>query len=102
MLRCMKTHFVTIQSRGTLALPVSLRRRLHVDEPGAQIEIIEQDDGRLELRSVLPVPADQRWFWSERWQAMEREVDAHVAAGRVTVVDGPDALFEDLEASLNS
>lgn len=102
MLRYMKTHFVTIQSRGTLALPVSLRRRLHVDEPGAQIEIIEQDDGRLELRSVLPVPADQRWFWSERWQAMEREVDAHVAAGRVTVVDGPDALFEDLEASLNS
>ena len=98
----MKTHYVTIQSRGTLALPVSLRRRLHVDEPGAQIEIIEQDDGRLELRSVLPVPADQRWFWSERWQAMEREVDAHVAAGRVTVVDGPDALFEDLEASLNS
>jgi len=102
MLRCMKTHYVTIQSRGTLALPVSLRRRLHVDEPGAQIEIIEQDDGRLELRSVLPVPADQRWFWSERWQAMEREVDAHVAAGRVTVVEGPDALFEDLEASLNS
>ena len=102
MLLCMKTHFVTIQSRGTLALPVSLRRRLHVDEPGAQIEIIEQDDGRLELRSVLPVPADQRWFWSERWQAMERDVDAHVAAGRVTVVDGPDALFEDLEASLNS
>lgn len=102
MLRYMKTHYVTIQSRGTLALPVSLRRRLHVDEPGAQIEIIEQDDGRLELRSVLPVPADQRWFWSERWQAMEREVDAHVAAGRVTVVEGPDALFEDLEASLNS
>lgn len=33
---------------------------------------------------------------------MEREVDAHVAAGRVTVVEGPDALFEDLEASLNS
>ena len=98
----MKTHFVTIQSRGTLALPVSLRRRLHVDEPGAQIEIIEQDDDRLELRAVLPVPADQRWFWSERWQAMEREVDAHVAAGRVTVVEGPDALFEDLEASLNS
>ena len=102
MLRYMKTHYVTIQSRGTLALPVSLRRRLHVDEPGAQIEIIEQDDGRLELRAVLPVPADQRWFWSERWQAMEREVDAHVAAGRVTVVEGPDALFEDLEASLNS
>ena len=101
MLQYMKTHFVTVQSRGTVALPVSLRRRLHLDEPGAQIQIVEQDDGRVELRPVLPVPADQRWFWTERWQAMEREVDEHVAAGRVTVVDGPDALFEHLDASLN-
>lgn len=101
MLQYMKTHFVTVQSRGTVALPVSLRRRLHLDEPGAQIEIVEQDDGRVELRPVLPVPADQRWFWTERWQAMEREVDAHAAAGRVTVVDGPDALFEYLDAAVN-
>ncbi len=97
MLHCMKTWYVTVQSRGTVALPVSLRRRLHLDEPGAQIEIIEQEDGRVELRPVLPVPADQRWFWSERWQAMEREVDQQVGAGHVTVVDGPDALFEHLD-----
>jgi hypothetical protein len=45
---------------------------------------------------------DQRWFWTERWQAMEREVDEHVAAGLVTVVDGPDALFEHLDTSLTS
>jgi len=101
MLYCMKTHYVTVQSRGTMALPISLRRRLHLDEPGAQVEIIEEDDGRVELRPVLPVAADQRWFWTERWQAMEREVDAHVAAGRVTVVDGPGALFEHLDASLS-
>jgi AbrB family looped-hinge helix DNA binding protein len=99
MLHRMKTHYVTVQSRGTVALPADLRRRLHLDEPGAQLQIIEQEDGRVELRPVLPVPADQRWFWTERWQAMEREVDEHVAAGRVTVVDGPDALFEHLDAS---
>jgi len=99
MLHRMKTHFVTVQSRGTVALPADQRRRHHQDEPGAQLQIIEQEDGRVELRPVLPVPADQRWFWTERWQAMEREVDEHVAAGRVTVVDGPDALFEHLDAS---
>lgn len=98
----MKTYFVAVQSRGTVALPVSLRRRLHLDEPGAQLQIIERDDGRVELRPVLPVPADQRWFWTDRWQAMEREVDEHVAAGRVTVVDGPDALLEHLDGSLKS
>lgn len=102
MLLCMKTYFVGVQSRGTVALPADLRRRLHLDEPGAQLQIIEQDDGTIELLPVLPVPADQRWFWTERWQAGEREVDAHVVAGRVTVVDGPDALFEHLERSLPS
>jgi bifunctional DNA-binding transcriptional regulator/antitoxin component of YhaV-PrlF toxin-antitoxin module len=102
MLLYMKAHYVAVQSRGTIALPVDLRRRLHLDEPGAQVQIIEREDGLVELRSVLPVAADQRWFWSERWQAMEREVDEHVAAGRVTLVDGPDALFEHLDARLDA
>ena len=102
MLQYMKTHYVTVQSRGTVALPIDLRQRLHLDEPGAQLQIIEQEDGRIELRPVLPIPANQRWFWTDRWQAMEREVDAHVSAGRVTVVDGPDALFEHLDDTLES
>jgi bifunctional DNA-binding transcriptional regulator/antitoxin component of YhaV-PrlF toxin-antitoxin module len=93
----MKTHFVTVQSRGTVALPVSLRERLRLDEPGAQLQIIEQEDGRVELRSVLPVPADQRWFWTERWQALEREADADIAAGRAVVVDGVDELIAHLD-----
>jgi AbrB family looped-hinge helix DNA binding protein len=100
MLHYVKSHFIAVQSRGTVALPADLRRRLHLDEPGVQIEIVEQDDGRIELRPVLPIPADQRWFWTDRWQSMEREVDEHVAAGRVAVVDGPDALFEHLDSSL--
>ena len=41
----------------------------------------ERADGVIELRAALPVPADQRWFWAERWQEREREVDEHVAAG---------------------
>ncbi len=74
-----------MQSRGLIALPTELRRRLHLDEPGAQVEILERDDGVLELRAALPVPADQAWFWTERWQQREREVDAHVEAGDVIV-----------------
>ncbi|HEY8869030.1 MAG TPA: hypothetical protein VIM30_06535 [Candidatus Limnocylindrales bacterium] len=88
---------MTVQSRGTVALPVSLRERLRLDEPGAQLQIIEQEDGRVELRSVLPVPADQRWFWTERWQALEREADADIAAGRAVVVDGVDELIAHLD-----
>ncbi len=102
MLPRMKTHYVSMQARGTVALPADLRRRLHLDEPGAQVQIVERDDGVVELRPLLPLPADQRWFWTERWQAMEREADEDIAAGRVTVVDGPDELFAHLDSVVSS
>lgn len=80
------THrYLGIQGRGTIALPVDVRRRLHLDEPGAQLEMVERADGVIELRAALPVPADQLWFWTDRWQEREQEVDEHVAAGRVMV-----------------
>jgi bifunctional DNA-binding transcriptional regulator/antitoxin component of YhaV-PrlF toxin-antitoxin module len=96
-----KSHFLTVQSRGTVALPVELRRRLHLDEPGAQVQLLERDDGSIELRPVVAIPADQAWFWTERWQAMEREVDEHVRAGHVRVHDGPDELFAYLDSTLD-
>jgi bifunctional DNA-binding transcriptional regulator/antitoxin component of YhaV-PrlF toxin-antitoxin module len=89
--------FVAVQGRGVVALPAELRRRLHLDESGAQVEITEREDGVLELRPALPIPADQRWFWEERWQQREMEVDEHVAAGRVTVHDDGDAFLDHLD-----
>ncbi|MGH8907892.1 MAG: AbrB/MazE/SpoVT family DNA-binding domain-containing protein [Egibacteraceae bacterium] len=81
---------LSIQNRGTLTLPPGLRRRHHLDRPGAQVRVVERDDGVIELHPLVPVPADQAWFWTERWQAMEREADGDIAAGRVQVTDGPD------------
>ncbi|MGN7157756.1 AbrB/MazE/SpoVT family DNA-binding domain-containing protein [Dietzia cercidiphylli] len=81
----MEHRYLSIQSRGTIALPADIRRRLHLDQPGAQLEMTARSDGVIELRAALPVPAEQRWFWTEQWQEREREVDDHVTAGRVTV-----------------
>ncbi|TWE10484.1 AbrB/MazE/SpoVT family DNA-binding domain-containing protein [Rudaeicoccus suwonensis] len=89
--------YVGVQSRGTVALPADIRRRLHLDEPGAQLEITERADGVIELRPALPVPADQRWFWAERWQQREREVDEHTSAGNVTVHESTDAFLKHLD-----
>ncbi|MGD0122926.1 MAG: AbrB family transcriptional regulator [Candidatus Limnocylindrales bacterium] len=94
----MKTHLVTVNPRGTVALPVELRRRLRLDRKDSQIKLIEYDDGRVELVPVVTVPADQAWFWTERWQKMEREADADIAAGRLTVVDGADELIAHLDS----
>ena len=80
-----------------IALPAALRQRLHLDEPGAQLEVTERADGVIELRPALPVPADQAWFWIEHWQQREREVDEHVAAGRVVVHESGEAFLAHLD-----
>jgi antitoxin MazE len=88
---------IAMQQRGVLTLPAELRKRHHLDEPGAQVRVVERDDGVIELHAELPVPADQVWFWSERWQQMEREADEDVAAGRVARFDDVEDLLADLD-----
>jgi AbrB family looped-hinge helix DNA binding protein len=87
---------LTVQGRGTLTLPAELRRRLGI-ERGTQVELIERADGVVELRPVITVPADQAWFWTERWQRMEREVDEHVERGEVTRSGDIDEMFADVD-----
>lgn len=89
--------YVGVQARGVIALPRDLRKRLHLDEPGAQVEISEREDGVLELRAALPVAADQAWFWTERRQQREREVDNLVEKGDIEVHDGGDAFLAHLD-----
>jgi AbrB family looped-hinge helix DNA binding protein len=94
----MASTFVTVQSRGTLALPADIRRRHHLDEPGAQVEVVEREDGVIELRPQVAIPSDQAWFWTERAQAREHEVDAYVQAGSVTTFESDDDFLSHLDS----
>jgi AbrB family looped-hinge helix DNA binding protein len=89
--------FVAVQKRGVVTLPAAVRERLSLNTPGAQLEIVETDDGRYEIRGAIPVPADQAWFWNQRWQRMERKADADLAAGRVVTADSLDELIDELD-----
>lgn len=75
---------VALQGRGVVTLPVALRRRLHLEEKGAQVEVVERADGVIELRPYLAIPADEAWFWTPEWQAKEREAEEDLKAGRIT------------------
>jgi antitoxin MazE len=88
--------FVSLSSRGLIALPKSVRDRYHLDEPGAQVEITERTDGVLELRPAAAIPATQAWFWDPEWQHGEREVDAHLEAGEIEVSEGVDNFLAEL------
>lgn len=87
--------FLSVQSRGLVALPVELRRRLGLDRPGAQVEVFERG-GEIVLRPHVPIPAGQAWFWSAERQSRELEASADVEMGRIRSVDGVAMLLEEL------
>ncbi len=89
--------FITPQTSGVVRLPRDVRERLMLSRSGVQLEVTERPDGVIELRGVVPVPADQQWFWTQRWQAMEREADADIAAGRVVGADSAEEMLRLLD-----
>ncbi|MDQ2911248.1 MAG: AbrB/MazE/SpoVT family DNA-binding domain-containing protein [Actinomycetota bacterium] len=91
-------YFVSLQNRGVLTLPAAVRRRYRLDEPGTQVEVVERDDGVLELHPHAAVPADQAWFWSPEWQDGEREASADIEAGRVERFDDEAGLVDALRS----
>jgi bifunctional DNA-binding transcriptional regulator/antitoxin component of YhaV-PrlF toxin-antitoxin module len=90
--------YAAVQGRGTVALPAELRRKYRLDEPGAQLEVIEREDGVIELRPTLPVPVDEMWFWAEGHQAAEREAEDDLVAGRFRTFDDAQSFLADLES----
>lgn len=89
--------FAAVQPKnGTITIPAQLRRRFGLDQPGAQVEIIDRD-GEIVLIPHVAVPAEQAWFWTKEWQAREREADADLATGRSTTFDNAEDLLDHLE-----
>jgi hypothetical protein len=92
----MEARFISPQKRGLINLPPDLKRRYALDEPGTQVEVSE-GDGVIVLRPHNSVPANQRWFWTDRWQKMEREADQDIEAGHVARFDDIEDFLADLD-----
>ncbi len=96
------THYLQLQSRGVLNLPADLRRRHGLDTPGAHVELVEREDGVIELRPRVSVPADQAWFWTKRWQRMEREVDEEIERGELITYDSAEEFVRYLDSIVDN
>jgi antitoxin MazE len=82
---------VEVSDRGTITLPKSYRK-------AKLYEVRPRDGGGIELIPQYTVDASQAWFWSERWQKMEREADKDVAAGRVARFNSADEFLAELDS----
>jgi hypothetical protein len=59
--------------------------------------VTETQPSVFEMRAVVPAPADQSWFWTERCQQMWREADQDVAGTRLRGFELARPLLADLD-----
>lgn len=75
----------SLRDRGQVTLPNAVRQRLHVG-PGDELEFdVDEETGRVYMRGLKTIAADQAWFWTEQWQEREAEASRDYAEGHTRV-----------------
>ena len=72
-----------VRSKGRLTLPSEVRTLLNLEE-GDDLIFTVDEAGRVLVQRLPMMDPEQAWFWTERWQVMEREVQSGLDEGRVT------------------
>src|SRR4030065_229409 len=87
MIMTEKAYYKTrLRTKGQITVPSEIRTLLGADE-GDDLVFSTDEHGRVGISRAQIIPPEQVWFWSQRWQAMEREAQADIAAGRVSEYD---------------
>jgi AbrB family looped-hinge helix DNA binding protein len=91
------TYYKTrVRTKGQITLPGEIRKLLNLNE-GDDLAFSVNEQGQVVINRLDVIPPDQAWFWTERWQKMEREVEEDIAAGRIKSFDSVDDLIAYLE-----
>jgi AbrB family looped-hinge helix DNA binding protein len=91
---------VVIRSKGQLTLPLHVRRQLGLREGDHVLVSVEQ--GRVVLTPAALIPRDQAWFWTEEWQAGEREADRELTEGSQGRIFTDEEFLEALERGIDN
>jgi len=71
-----------VRSKGQITLPVSIRKAVRLAE-GDLVELEITGDGIL-MRPLRTIDAGQAWFWTQEWQAGERQASEEIRKKRLT------------------
>ena len=85
-----------LRTKGQVTLPSEVRKLLGISE-GEDLIFRVDENGQIVVERAISIPADQAWFWTERWQKMEREAQADIDSGRVHRYPNVDEAISSLE-----
>lgn len=86
----------TVRRKGQVTLPRAVRKALHVEE-GDDVAFVITPDGSVVLTGLKSIPSEQAWFWTDEWQAGEREASQQAADGEGTVYQNGEDFLESLD-----
>ena len=75
-----------VRRNAQITLPAGIRKAAHIEE-GDFIDAQVDDEGTIVLRPQKLIDKSQAWFWTESWQAKEREADLSIERGDVEEFD---------------
>jgi antitoxin PrlF len=84
-----------LRHKRQITLPVEILEALHVEE-GNEIEFKLTPDGRVLMTGLKKIPTSQAWFWTEAWQAGEREASAQLAGSEGQTFETPEDFLKSM------
>ena len=71
-----------LRVKGQVTVPGEIRDILGAEE-GDELVFMVDEKGRVVVERVQIIPPDQAWFWSDRWQRLEREAQQDIEKNRI-------------------
>jgi antitoxin MazE len=84
-----------LRRRAQVTLPSEVVKKMKLRE-GDNLDIAMEED-RIIIKPVLVIDRSQSWFWSKKWQELEKVVDEEIKQGRVHKAKGVEELVKKLD-----
>ncbi len=91
-----RSYKARLRARGQVTLPPEVRARLGLRD-GDDLVFQVTRSGQIVLEPLRVIDPEQAWFWTERWQKMERETQAEIEAGQILEFDSMEDFIRELE-----
>jgi len=85
-----------LRTKSQITLPATIVRELDL-KTGDKIELVIED-GKIVITPVITIPKAQAWYWSKKWQDMEKQADADREQGKLKKFEKVEDLLEDLDS----
>jgi antitoxin MazE len=84
-----------LRRRAQVTLPSEVVKKMKLQE-GDNLDIAMEED-RIIIKPVLVIDRSQSWFWSKKWQELEKEADEDIKKGRVHKAKNVEELIKKLD-----